>query len=211
MKRSIILVAILLIASLGLITAFAETPTNPARLMPAPKEPNNIAEVKPDKINIQQPQAQDDLLADPNKIEAALKSFKGLQTELDEVTSKGGEETRLWLQREADNRVNLAKSANEQVMAEIRLIRKLAVEEGAKKTTAAIDGLLLNRQRRLDNLIEKLQQERRELRREQSARTRQSSRQRMQQDRRIRGRQSEEEQYEETQEQYQPRSRSRRR
>jgi len=55
-----------------------------------------------------------------------------------------------------DNRTSLANAVQEQVMAELTPIRTIAVGEGAKKTTAAIDGVLLSRKERLGQLTIKM-------------------------------------------------------
>jgi hypothetical protein len=53
----------------------------------------------------------------------------------------------------------LAKSVHQQIVAEVSSIRVVAVEEEAKKTTAALDGLLLTRQERLDTFVKKMEEE----------------------------------------------------
>jgi hypothetical protein len=198
MKRFVISVSILLFVSLGLMIVFAEAAVNPSRLVREPnqivREPNQptISEkVEPNKTPAApEPNTVASILADPNKIEAEIKAFEGLERELDELDRKGADESRQWLQKEAGNKMALAKSSHENIMDELMFIRKLAVEEGAKKTTAAIEGLLLNRQQRFDKLNEKLQEqrkeERKELRRE-NVRSRPTD-QRSSQDRRTRGR-----------------------
>jgi hypothetical protein len=50
---------------------------------------------------------------------------------------------------------------HQQVLAEISSVRIVAVEEKAKKTTAAIDGLLLARQERFVKLTNKMEEEKR--------------------------------------------------
>jgi hypothetical protein len=63
------------------------------------------------------------------------------------------DEIRLWLQATMDNKPDLAKSIHPIIHAEIAGIRQVAAEEEAKKTTAAIDGILLARQVRFDVYI----------------------------------------------------------
>ena len=46
-----------------------------------------------------------------------------------------------------------------QITAEFKFLRELAIKEGAAKTTAAIDGILLDRQERFKDVIEKLEKE----------------------------------------------------
>ncbi len=185
-------VLILLTGSLCIMAAFAGTTADPSRLLSTPNQPTDVAGIEPNAIIAAKPEAEVDPLADPNKIEAAIKAFEGLDKELAELKRKSGEEIRQWFNKEDDNKTNLAKAAHEQSKEELMFIRKLAVEEGAKKTTAAIDGLLLSRQERFDKLIEKFQEEKRELRRTRTTRDRYRPGQRSPQERRTRGRQSEE-------------------
>jgi hypothetical protein len=72
-------------------------------------------------------------------------------------------EIRLWMQATIDKRVDLAKAVHEQFRIEISPIRKLADEEEAKKATAAIDGFLLYRQVRFEELVKKMEEEQRTL------------------------------------------------
>ena len=59
---------------------------------------------------------------------------------------------------------------NEQFRIEHKPIRKLAYEDKAKKTTAAIDGLLLHRQMRFEELVKKMEEEQRTLQQTQDPR-----------------------------------------
>jgi hypothetical protein len=153
MKRLVISLSVLLFASFGLMTVFAQVPVSPARLMPEPNQPTVGAGVEPNEaVTAPEPETVADVLADPNKIEAAIQAFEGLQKDLDDLNKKGGVDTRQWLQKETGNKMPLAKAIHEQIMAELMFVRKLAVGEKAEKTTAAIDGLLLNRQRQFDEL-----------------------------------------------------------
>jgi len=90
-----------------------------------------------------------------------------------------------------DNKLDLAKAIQPQIQADISSIRPVAVEENAKKTTAAIDGLLLARKERYDVLVVKMEQERRKLQETQSLRSRTNAPgQAIQQNSRTRGRTS---------------------
>ena len=68
-------------------------------------------------------------------------------------------EMRQWLQASVDDKENLAQAVHEQIRVEFSSIRNVAVEEGAKKTTAAIDGMLLYRQMRFNALIKGMEEE----------------------------------------------------
>ena len=82
------------------------------------------------------------------------------------------ESIRLWMQTTTDNKLELAKAIHPQIQADISYIRTIAVEEKAKKTTAAIDGLLLARKERFDVLVIKIEEETRKLQAAQSQQNR---------------------------------------
>lgn len=104
-------------------------------------------------------------LADANAIRSKLKEFEGLEKELEKVNKEGGREIREWVRGPAKERMRLAKVMQKQVSAELVLARKLAVEEGALKTKAAIEALLLDRQERFEKMFKKMEAEMRKMRR----------------------------------------------
>jgi len=119
-------------------------------------------------------------------------------------------EIRQWLQADTEDKTNLADAVHQQLRLDIESVRSVAVEEEAKKTTAAIDGVLLYRQMRFEALIQKMEEEQQALRQQtQDPRTRgrTSGRRSLQGSRRggtgVQGEQIEQ--------QYQPRTRGRRR
>ncbi len=68
-------------------------------------------------------------------------------------------EIRLWSQATNERKNDLLKSVHEQIMAEMNSIRYVADEEKAKKTTAAIDGLMLARLERYDQTVLKMEED----------------------------------------------------
>ncbi len=123
---------------------------------------------------------------DPNAVKAKVKEYEGLEKSLQDLAKKGqgvcdrchgssaqarrpqsmgGRDERTTRVRRGgrgEGRIgSLVKAMHSQAGVEFELIRKLAAEEGAKKTIAAIDGLLLNRQERLEDAAKKSQQQRR--------------------------------------------------
>lgn len=109
-------------------------------------------------------------------------------------------EIRLWTQADPMKKTDLAKSVNDQILAEMESIRVVAVEEKAKKTTATIDGLMLARQQRQNLFLVKIEEaERKEQERQ------------AQLESRGRGRSNSRYQNNTTQQNTQQRSRSRRR
>ncbi|MBA7674617.1 hypothetical protein ES703_82837 [subsurface metagenome] len=120
-----------------------------------------------------------DILADPNEIKARIKTFEGLEKALAEVTGKSQSEMRQWQQKRYDNRTTLVRTVQKQFEDEIGFVRKAAVEEKAKKTTEAIDGLLSRRKERLKKVSRELLQQKRALKQAQTptrGRTRYSGR-----------------------------------
>ena len=109
-----------------------------------------------------------DILADPNEIKARIKTFKGLEKALEEVTKKSESEMRQWQQKKYDNRTTLIRAVERQFEDEMGLIRKVAVEEKAKKTTEAIDGLLSRRKERIRKVSRELLEQKRALKEAQS-------------------------------------------
>lgn len=63
------------------------------------------------------------------------------------------EEIRQWTQATPDKKEELAKAIHQIIMAQISSVRIIADEEKAKKTVAAIDGILLARQERHDEYL----------------------------------------------------------
>lgn len=107
-----------------------------------------------------QPATEPDPIADPNAVRARLKQFKGLEEALDQVDRRSRQyEVRQWLDRSADNRIELAKAVHGQDRAELALIRNFAVEENAKKTAAVVDSILTSRQQRYAKLVKQIEQQ----------------------------------------------------
>jgi hypothetical protein len=121
---------------------------------------------------IGQSPVQVDILADPNEIKARVKTFEGLQKALEVVDANSQNEIRQWQQKRYDNRTLLIRTVQKQFEDEIGVIRKVAVEEKAKKTTETIDSLLTGKQERFKKVSKELLTQKRELRQTQPARGR---------------------------------------
>ncbi|MHC4631269.1 MAG: DUF6263 family protein [Planctomycetota bacterium] len=96
--------------------------------------------------------------------------YQGARRPPEPVDRETENEIRLWTQSTIDKRAELAKGVHEQFRIEISPIRNVADEEEAKKTTAAIDGLLLYRQMRFEELVKKMEEEQRTLQQTQDPR-----------------------------------------
>jgi len=113
-----------------------------------------------------------DILADPNEIKTRIKTFADLEKTLDEVAGKSKNEMFQWQQKKYDNRTTLVRAVQKQFDEEIGFIRKVAVEENAKKTTEAIDSLVSRRNERFKMVSKELLQQKIALKQTQSISTR---------------------------------------
>jgi hypothetical protein len=98
-------------------------------------------------------------ITDPNAVRAKIKEFEGLGEALEKINTTSGNEISEWTRGKLDDRLDLVLAMKKQITAEFKFLRELAVKEGAVKTTAAIDGILLDRQERFKDVIEKLEKE----------------------------------------------------
>jgi hypothetical protein len=103
-----------------------------------------------------------DLLADPNEIKARVKTFPDLEKTVKETADKSSTEMRQWEQRKYDNRTLLVRAVQKQFEEEMALVKKTALEEKAKKTAEAVDGVLSRKKQRSDAVYKELTQLKRE-------------------------------------------------
>ncbi len=116
----------------------------------------------PTKITMKLP------FTDPNTVIAEIKTYEGLDEELKTLDRLGIREMRGWVSKQGTTSPMLAKAVYQQVAEELNFTRKIAIEEKAAKTTVVIDGLLVNRNERLDALSKRMVEEKRKLRLEES-------------------------------------------
>ncbi len=122
--------------------------------------------------NVNQSSVAVDLLTDPNEIKTRVKTFDGLEKSVKVVSDKSKNEERQWLQMRYDNRTTLLRAVDKQIEDEIDFVRKVAVEESAKKTVEAIDNMRTNRRKRSIKVNRELMQQKREQKLTESASTR---------------------------------------
>jgi len=177
MKRSISITIVLLIVSVGLIAAFAASGQVTRPRLPEQQPPVDQRNLYEDTTpttrvpNYQSPQTEPNQIADPNKVRAKVKSFAGLEKTLSDLDRQSQGEVNAWLQTTPDNRMNQVRAVERQIRAELDAIRKIAVEEKAVKTAAAIEGLELNRMERMRRLLKRIQDEAKSLRQPRRGRT----------------------------------------
>ena len=104
-----------------------------------------------------------EFLSDSNAIKAQVKAFEGLDKALEKVDTQSRDETRQWMRGPVEEGMKLAQAVQEQVVEELTLVRELAVKDGAKKTVAAIDALMLERHQRYGMMLTRMERERRKM------------------------------------------------
>lgn len=167
MKLLAISMSILLMVFFVLMPAFAQPPGGqlPPLLRTQKQPPEKKAERKPIK---DANSADANSVTDPNK--PAYMMFEGLEEALKRVNKESRKEIREWTRSTAEDKTSLVKAVQEQVMAEFNFLRELAVEEGAEKTVAAIDGLIADREKRFEEITQKMEEARKRLRKREERR-----------------------------------------
>ena len=168
MKKLLILVLVLLLLLTAVAPAFAyEGGPPPGYGGPAQAEKQKRAEEeKQERKPVKDANTTADANSitetnEPNANQPAYKMYEGLEEALEDINQSGRTEISEWERGDVGNKIKLAKDVQEQITAELNFIRELAVEEGAAKTTAAIDGLLAYREKRSEEINEKLEEARR--------------------------------------------------
>lgn len=155
MKRLAILITILLVVSLTFTNTFAaakdEQSDKPEKSKAPKGSPGQTKKALPDANSP----------AEPNVVKTAPEEIpEELAKAMQHIESEGRAETREWTRGEAEEKINLAKAVQRQVTTELNFLRKFAVEEGAVKTTKAIDLLLANRRQRFKGILERMEEQR---------------------------------------------------
>ena len=105
------------------------------------------------------------VVTEPNEIRLKLRSFQGLEQQINQVIGGAQEEREEWLPRGGqEDRLALMDAIRAQLRAELRFLRQIALEEKAQRTVAALDGLLLSRQERFIDISSELEEEEQRLR-----------------------------------------------
>ncbi len=153
MKRLVISMSIFMLVSFGLASLLfgaEDANSQPAEKATQPVE----VKVKPAKETAKVTFTSDVNVTDPNEIRR--RQFGGLEDALARVDEQSQEEIRQWMEGEIARKQDLMKAVHERSSAEFNLIRKVAAEEGAVKTTAAIDQVIKDREERYNRLINRL-------------------------------------------------------
>ena len=172
MKALVISMSILLVAFFSFTPAFGQPPEDRSpqpQLKEQKEEP--VKEPEPKKtadantvtdanvVADANTVADANAIADPNAVRAKIEKFEGLAEALKQIDEGSRNEISEWTRGRLDGRLDLVLAMKKQITAEFKFLRELAIKEGAVKTTAAIDGILLDRQERFKDVIEKLEKE----------------------------------------------------
>lgn len=189
MKTLVIFISILLIVSFSIPPAFGQEEDKSPQPTPA-KEPEIKKTTDANKVTTAATEtskaADVNEIADPNAVRAEIAKYAGLDKAMEKINAKSSEEIREWTRGKLDDRYELVLAVRKQIAEELNFLKELAVKEGAVKTAAAIDGILLDRQERLKDVTEELEKEskrfrvreekRREMQERSSGRTREYKR-----------------------------------
>lgn len=164
MKRLLVLFSVLLLVFFVVVDVVAVARTRGYRTPSRQRGPGYGAVGRPmRRIDPNSLISLPKFLSDSNAVEAQVKAFEGLDKALKKVDTQSRDETRQWMRGPVEEGMKLAQAVQKQVVEELTLVRELAVKEGAKKTVAAIDALMLERHRRYSMMLTRMERERRKM------------------------------------------------
>ena len=114
--------------------------------------------------------ADTNIPGEPNAEDLQAKMLEDIDKAFEELKRGGQKEERGWLQLKAEKKTELVKAVQKQLLDELNVLREIAVEEKAVKTTAAIDKLLGDRQERFKKVFERMDVEEEKTRRKEQLR-----------------------------------------
>lgn len=166
MRTLVISILVFLIASISLIPASGQSAeVSPSEQQIEESEYTDTTAIGvADDPNVEET-ADSNAADEPNNAVPTVEDFDGLENELRQIDKQGSDEIRLWTRR-TENRLELVLAVQQQITTELDFLRQLAIEEGAVKTTVAIDRILSDRQVRYKDIIERFEREQERLRRE---------------------------------------------
>jgi hypothetical protein len=161
-KLSVISISILLIVSFSVITTFAETKDKNSQPAEKAGQRTRLKKRLRQRATDIKSIADANAVAEPNA--AKRKSGEPDKT-LERINRQGQKEIREWGRGTDENRMDLAKAVQKQIIAELNYLRRLATKEGAVKTTQAINTLLASRRERFEKITEEAGKTREKMRR----------------------------------------------
>ena len=167
MKKVILLVSILCVGYFAfpknVVAADANSPADVNDI----KKPGKTADAN--SINSPVKAADSNEAADVNAVEDSNRILGELKKDLTDIDKDGQKEIKEWTREGGEkrttasavleNKIAIAKSAQEQVIKELDFLKTVAIGEGAKKTAAAIEALLADRKVRFEKMIAQMKEE----------------------------------------------------
>jgi hypothetical protein len=120
--------------------------------------------------DVNMPGADVNVAREPNEENLKAGMSEDLEKAFAEVKRGGQKEGREWMRFDAEQRMGLAKAIQSQVLDELNVLRGIAVEEKAIKTTAAIDILIADRKERYEKVLNRMESEDEKARRQKQLR-----------------------------------------
>jgi len=111
---------------------------------------------------------------EPNAEDLQAKMLEDIEKAFEELKRGSQREERGWMQLKAEKKTELVKAVQDQLLDELNVLREIAVEEEAVKTTAAIDKLLGDRQERFKKVLKRMDVENEKMQRKEQMRERRS-------------------------------------
>jgi len=111
---------------------------------------------------------------EPNAEDLQAKMLEDIEKAFEELKRGSQKEERGWLQLKAEKKTELVKAVQKQLLDELNVLREIAIEEKAVKTTAAIDKLLGDRQERFKKVLKRMDVENEKMQRKEQMRERRS-------------------------------------
>ncbi len=96
---------------------------------------------------------------EPNAEDLHAKMLEDIEKAFENLKRGSQKEEREWVQLKAEEKTDLVKAVRKQLLAELDVLREIAVEEEAVKTTAAIDMLIADRQGRFEKVLKRMKAE----------------------------------------------------
>jgi hypothetical protein len=96
---------------------------------------------------------------EPNEEDPHVKMLKDIEKAFENLKRGSQREGREWMRLKGEEGMDLVKAVQKQLLDELNVLREIAVEEDAVKTTAAIDKLLADRQERFEKVLKRMEAE----------------------------------------------------
>ncbi len=154
--KKLLVVVVFIVVVFGLQNVFAQPETKPDAKPVAKPAAKQLAE-KPAANNDANATVDandaEDVNQAPHEPNEAEREMMDLEKKFERLDRTAGQEVQEWTKRSTENRVKMMEAVQKQTVAELTLIKNLALEEGATKTAKAVDLLIERRKERYEQMI----------------------------------------------------------